>query len=443
MSKIEEYLKYHNNNDIHPADLAGILKAVEKEEDFERELKKIPLDIVGSVILILPERYFLTNIKAFELEELKEIIKELESDDQTYVVRMLEENEPELAKELLELLTEKESEMIEQLIKYKEFEAGAYMQVETFTAEPTEIIYDLIKRFSKMKKDNLLSNINKLFVVEENGKLLYTVGLDSLLTFDFNETLQENINKSEDNYIPISGKDTDDIAKVVHLFEEYDLSAMPIINDYGILIGRITSDDVYDIIEEEATEQMYNLAGIKETIDDNSFIVDAIKSRANWLSINLLTAILASLAIGLFSETLQEMVALAILMPIVASMGGNAGTQSLTVVVRQLALEDMDMKTGMLMVKKEVLISLSNGLFFAFVMGIIAYIWFGQQYLGLVIALSMFINLIMAGFFGAAIPLFLKRINVDPAIGSSVVLTTFTDIIGFVTFLGLATLMLF
>lgn len=236
--------------------------------------------------------------------------------------------------------------------------------------------------------------------------------------------------------------DSDDIKEVVHTFEEYDLSVMPITNKYGVLLGRITSDDIYDIINEHATEQMYNLAGLDDEAEEDEEVLKAGKKRATWLGLNLFTAITASLVIGMFSDTLQSIVALAILMPIVASMGGNAGTQTLTVVVRQLALGEICSGDALRIVKKEVFISLINGLIFAIIMGIIAAIWFDMALLGVVIGLSMVINLFFAGFFGAIIPLFLKRLDIDPAIGSTVILTTVTDVVGFLSFLGLATAIL-
>ena len=238
------------------------------------------------------------------------------------------------------------------------------------------------------------------------------------------------------------GYDHDDIRDIVQKFQEYDLSSMPIIDDNGILLGRITSDDIYDIINEQATDQMYHLAGVNDEAEEDEDIFKAGKSRAVWLGVNLITAIIASLVIGLFTDTLQSIVALAILMPIVASMGGNAGTQSLTVVVRQLALGDIAQHDAFRTIKKEVILSLANGFLFAIIMGIIASIWFDKGMLGIVIALSMVINLLSAGFFGAMVPLLLKKMEVDPAIGSTVVLTTVTDVVGFFSFLGLATLIL-
>ncbi|MCK4441142.1 MAG: magnesium transporter, partial [Sulfurovaceae bacterium] len=276
----------------------------------------------------------------------------------------------------------------------------------------------------------------------EKDKLLYCIDLDDILTFDFSLTFQENIKDNEEIFEPIKAYETEDIKRVVNYFKEYDLSVIPIVNKQGILLGRITSDDIYDIINEHATEQMYNLAGVDDDAEEDEEVLKAGKTRATWLGINLVTAIVASLVIGLFQDTINSMVALAVLMPIVASMGGNAGTQTLTVVVRQLALGDISQSDATRIIKKEVAISLLNGLLFAIIMGVIAWIWFDKGILGVVIALSMIINLFMAGFFGATIPLLLKKMNIDPAIGSTVILTTVTDVVGFFSFLGLATIIL-
>jgi len=268
------------------------------------------------------------------------------------------------------------------------------------------------------------------------------VGLDSLLTFDFDQTLAENMMASSDSYYPIVGIDHEDIDEVVKKFQEYDLSSMPIVDEHGMLLGRITSDDIYDVISEQATDQMYSMAGVNDEAEEDDDIWKAGKARAVWLGINLITAVVASLVIGMFSSELQSYVALAILMPIVASMGGNAGTQSLTVVVRQLALGEIARHDAFRTIKKEVILSLANGLLFAGLIGVIASVWFDSGMLGVVIGVSMIINLLSAGFFGSMVPLLLKQMNVDPAVGSSVILTTVTDVVGFLSFLGLASLLL-
>ena len=441
MNKLKEYLNSHDLSEIHPSDIAKILKQLDDSE-FTEAIQLVPKNLVGDVALALPDRYFDDVVESLSVDELSHAVTELESDDQLEFMQELEEVDESVASQVFDTLDEEDKQEITKLQTYKEDEAGAYMQLEVFTADKNEIVQDVIKRFGELRRANELENVQNLFITASDNKLRYTVGLDDILIFDFSKTLRENIELSEDSFEPKKAVDIDDIKEVVHYFEEYDLSVMPIVNSYGVLLGRITSDDIYDIINEHATEQMYNLAGVDDDAEEDDEILKAGRKRATWLSLNLFTAIAASLVIALFSDTLESMVALAVLMPIVASMGGNAGTQSLTVVVRQLALGDISKGDAMRIIKKEVLLSLGNGIFFAIIMGIVAAIWFDIGMLGIVIALSMVINLFAAGFFGATIPLFLKRMDIDPAIGSTVILTTVTDVVGFLSFLGLATYIL-
>ena len=441
MNKLQEYLDSHEISEIHPSEIATILKKL-NDSEFSDAVKLIPKDIVGDVALALPDRLFDDVVESLTVDELSHAVTELESDDQTDFMQELEEHDETKASQVFQTLHENDQEEITKLKNYDEGEAGSYMQLELFTAYKDEIVQDVIKRFARLRKENEIENVQNLFITNKENKLKYAVGLDDLLIFDFSKTIIENIEASDENFEPIKAQDIDDIKEVVHTFEEYDLSVLAIVNAYGVLLGRITSDDIYDIINEHATEQMYNLAGVDDEAEEDDEIINAGRKRATWLGFNLFTAIAASLVIGLFADTLESMVALAVLMPIVASMGGNAGTQSLTVVVRQLALGDISQGDAMRIIKKEVAISLGNGVVFAIIMGIIAAIWFNIPLLGLVIGLSMVINLFIAGFFGATIPLFLKKMDIDPAIGSTVILTTVTDVVGFFSFLGLATYIL-
>lgn len=441
MDKLTQYLNAHPHDELHPAEIANLLKDL-NEKSFDEAVLAIPKELIADVALELPDRYFEDVVESFTVKELAESVAELESDDQTDFIQELEEVDHSIANEVFNQLHIDDQADILHLKQYDEDEAGAYMQTEVYTANLHHTVHDVIKEFAKLRKKDELENVYYLFVTEENNILRYGIGLDNLLVFDFDKTLQENIDENPEKYKPVVGNNHNDIHDIVQKFQEYDLSSMPIVDDEGILLGRITSDDIYDIINEHATDQMYNLAGVNDDAEEEEGIFKAGKVRAVWLSINLMTAIAASLVIGLFEETLQSIVALAILMPIVASMGGNAGTQSLTVVVRQLALGDIAKHDAYRTIKKEVILSLANGLFFAIIMGIIASIWFDKGMLGVVIALSMIINLLSAGFFGSMVPLLLKKMEVDPAIGSTVILTTVTDVVGFFSFLGLATIIL-
>ncbi|MCD4668313.1 MAG: magnesium transporter [Sulfurimonas sp.] len=441
MYKLQEYLDSHEISEIHPSEIAKILKKLDDSE-FSDALKLVPKNLLGDVALALPDRYFDDVVENLSVDEISHAVSELESDDQADFMQELEEHDENIAIEVFDSLHQDDQEEITQLKKYEEDEAGSYMQLEIFTAYKDEVVQDVIKRFAHLRKENEIENIQNLFITNTDNKLRYAVGLDDLLIFDFSKTVIENIEASEDSFEPIKAQDRDDIKEIVHIFEEYDLSVLAIVNDYGVLLGRITSDDIYDVIQDGATEQMYNLAGVDDEAEDDDEIIKAAQKRATWLGLNLFTAIAASFVIALFADTLESMVAFAILMPIDASMGGNAGTQTLTVVVRQLALGDISQGDAMRIIKKEVLISLGNGFLFAIIAGIIAFLWFDIKLLGVVIALSMIINLLVAGFFGASVPLFLKKLDVDPAIGSTVILTTVTDVVGFFSFLGLATYIL-
>lgn len=439
--ELDNFLKDSELYTLHTSEIATLLKEA-NEETFEYYVEKLPNEVLGLVALELPDRYFGNIIESLSVDDISAAVKGLESDDQTDFMQELEEHSEDRAKEVFNTLDKDDQEEILHLKQYDETQAGAYMQLEVFQAHEDEKVIDVIQRFKKQRQEDELENVQNLFITEKNGKLKYVVGLDDMLTFDFDKKFSEIIENHKDNFEPIIAHSTDNIDDVVHQIEEFDLNSLPIVDARNRLVGRITHDDVIDIINESATEQMYNLAGVDDDAEEEEAILNAGKKRAVWLGVNLITAIAASLVIGLFQHSLESLVALAVLMPIVASMGGNAGTQSLTVVVRQLALGDISGNDALRTIKKEVIISLANGFIFALVMGVIAFFWFHTWMLGVVIALSMVINLFSAGLFGAIIPLMLKRFQIDPAIGSSVILTTITDVVGFLSFLGLATLIL-
>jgi magnesium transporter len=441
MNELISYLKSNKENELYPADIAKILREL-NEEDFTNAIKIIPKSIIGDIALELPDRYFDDIVNSLDVEDLIYAVKELESDDQVEFMQELQEVDRDKASKVFKSLDKENQQEITMLQSYNEDEAGSFMQTELFTAKINEVVQNSIERFSQLKKSNEIENVHTIFIIDNRDRLLYCIDLDDILTFDFSITFKENIKDNAENFEPIKAYDTEDIKNVVNYFKEYDLSVIPIVNRENILLGRITSDDIYDIINEHATEQMYNLAGVNDDAEEDEEILKAGKTRATWLGINLVTAILASIVIGFFQDTIDSMVALAVLMPIVASMGGNAGTQTLTVVVRQLALGDISHSEAARIIKKEVSISLLNGILFAIIIGVIASIWFNKGMLGVVIALSMIVNLFMAGFFGSTIPLLLKKMEIDPAIGSTVILTTVTDVVGFFSFLGLATIIL-
>jgi len=430
-----------NFGDLHPADIAIQLKKINKKDKnkFYDLLHKIPEDILGEILLELPESLRDKAYKSLSHLQISHAIEELETDDATDIIQDIEEFDEKKANDILSSLDQEDQDDINWLKKYDEDHAGAYMQIELFSANVDEVIQDSIDRFKILKQNDELENIHQVFIIDHNNTLLATIGLEDLLTFDFTQKYSDILTTNIKNkYKPLCVFGDDDIDEVIKHFENYNLSVVPVIGYKNRLLGRITSDDIFDVMEHNATEQMYQLAGVNDESEQEEEIFQTGKKRASWLFINLITAILASLVIGIFDETLKEFIALAILMPIVASMGGNAGTQTLAVMVRQLALGDIDDNNSKDAIKKEVIIALFNGSIFAMILGVIASFWFDNMMLGVVIALSMIITLFSAGFFGSTIPLVLKKLDIDPAIGSTVLLTTVTDIMGFFSFLALA-----
>jgi magnesium transporter len=429
--------------EYHENEIAKILKEVYNQDGTEVFLgyvRSIPEEYLGEILLELPENIKDEAIHELSVGQLVEIVDELDSDDATDLLQDIEDIDEEKEREILSGLDDDDIEDIERLKKYEDGEAGAWMQTELFSARLDEGIIDAINRLRKMRDEDNLDNIHQAFIIDKFGILIGAIQLEDLITYNFDYSFREYFNKTHKMIQKVKAGDSVD--EVIKIFEDYDLVVLPVVDYQGKLVGRITSDDVYDIIEERATDQIYKMAGVDDETEEDKNIFSITKKRGTWLGVNLITAILASLVIALFDNILDKFVSLAILMPIVASMGGNAGMQSLTIMVRQIALGEMNWIDAKESIRQEILISLLNGMIFAILIGVIAFVWFDNYRLGLVIALSMIINLLAAGFFGASIPLMLKNIGIDPAVASSVLLTTVTDVLGFFAFLGLATLIL-
>ncbi len=427
----------------HPSEIAKIVKKIyhnEGTELFIEYLRKIPEEFLGELLLELPDYLRDDALEELSVKKLVEAVDELDSDDAVDLLQDIAELDSSKEQEVFSKLDEDDIEDIKKLQLYNEEQAGSIMQTELFSAKLDDKVKDSINHFKMLKEEHGLDNINGVFLVDEFNYLIGWIPLEDVITFDFKKSFRDYLKEEYKRVKYLKASDT--IDNVVKYFTDYDLSVLPITDDDGKLIGRITSDDIYDIIEDRATEQMYKMAGVDDETEEDREVTTITKKRAIWLGVNLLTAILASFVIGLFDQTIQSFVALAVLMPIVASMGGNAGTQTLTVMVRQLALQELSWSEAKTAIFREIAVSLLNGLIFAVVMGFVAYFWFHNYKLGIVIAAAMVINLLFAGIFGATIPLLLKRLGVDPAIASSVLLTTVTDVVGFFAFLGLARVIL-
>ena len=425
----------------HPYDLAQELLDLREisEDDYEFICKKLPIELFAEILCEMPN-YIQEEISdILSDKKIANITSKMDSDDASMLIYNISQNNEEIAETILSKLNEKDKEIIRQLNSYEEDQAGAYMQNELFKASLDEKIGDSLKRLRELKQNDILDNIFHAHIVTSDGKFIGSIGLEELILFEHDLKYKDIPEEKFTNY---SLNDKEDIEDAVDMFTNYNLSALAVVDSDNKLLGRITHDDIHDIIQQINTKQLYSLAGVSDDAEHEESIYLIGRNRAIWLGVNLITAVLASLVIGIFDATIQSLVALAILMPIVASMGGNAGTQTLTVTVRQMALGEIDYQDAKKIIYKEVVISLVNGVLFATIIGVVAYLWFGLPLLGVVIGISMIINLFSAGFFGAVIPIILQKKGIDPAIGSTVILTTVTDVVGFFSFLGLATLIL-
>ena len=436
----DQFLLAKSSQLPHASEIAYLLKSIrnENQEEFRETLGKVPNEIRGEVLLELSDKLKEEAIEYYSTEELAEAVEGLDSDDAAELIENIVEVDEGKSEAVYEQLDEEDRDDIDKIRSYEEDQAGAWMQTELFEATLDETVKEAIARLKRLKEDDEIENVHQLYIVNDEHRLVATVALEDMILMDFEQTFRAQLGSKAFRAV----KATDDIDEVATIFEQYDVAVLPVVDRDNRLVGRITSDDIYDVIEERATEQIYNLAGVNDEAEQEEDIRGVFKNRAGWLFINLLTAILASAVIGLFDATIAAYVPLAILMPIVASMGGNAGTQTLTVMVRRLALGEIEFDNARSALYKEITVSILNGLLFAVVMGLIAWAWFRLPLLGAVIGMAMIINLFIAGFFGASIPLLLKRLNIDPAVGSTVLLTTATDVFGFFSFLGLAKVIL-
>jgi magnesium transporter len=439
LNEIEQFKD--KNISMHPYDISlQLLKLRDEEfESYVAVVKKIPSSLFADILSEMPIYVQEEISKYVSTKKLVNITSNMDTDDASTFIQNLSEENEQVAQDILENLEEEEKEILEQLISYESHQTGSYMQVELFSANINSNIGLAIKNLKKLKEEGKVNNIWHCHLVDSTNKYIGSIGLEELIIFDHHLSFLDISNEKLKQY---SVNHKENIKDATDMVVNYNLTSLPVVDDNNKLIGRITADDVHDIIQVNATEQLYNMAGVNDTKEQEESIYQIGKSRAFWLGINLLTAIMASVVIGIFDATIQSLVALAVLMPIVASMGGNAGTQTLTVTVRQMTLGDICIEDAKKTIKKEVTISFVNGMLFAFIIGVISYLWFKLPLLGVVIAISMIINLLSAGFFGAIIPLGLQRVGIDPAIGSTVLLTTVTDMVGFFSFLGLSTIIL-
>ena len=412
--------------DMSPGDIAYLISAsppATRHElwsllDHEQEadvLNELPDDI---------RNHFLADLQP---EAVAEIIVQLDDDDVADILHELPQAETDL---ILDSLTTDDRERFETALSYPDDVAGGLMSTDTLTIRP-DLTMDVVLRYLR-RHTRLPENTDSLIVVSREDKYVGLLPVRTLLVSDPSASVREMMKTEREPLDAMTSAD-----EVARRFERNDWISAPVVDPQGKLIGRITIDDVVDVIREQADHSLAVMAGLG---DGDAFtpVLQTAPQRAVWLAVNLLTAILAASVISLFQATIEKVVALAVLMPIVASMGGIAGTQSLTVLIRAMAMGQINDRTEIWLVRREILVSALNGLIWASVMALVTTYWFDDSTLGLIIAFAIIVNLLTAGIAGASLPLLLERLKIDPALAGGVILTTVTDVVGFWAFLGLA-----
>ena len=413
---------------LHPADIADLLEQI-NAFDRTRLIRLYDRAFDGDILSELDDGIREEVIAVLKPAVLAEAVRDLDSDD---VVDLVEDLEEPQAEAILDALEDADRVAVEQALAWPEFSAGRLMQREVVMAPEHWTVGDAIDHLRSSDEQTLPAQFYHIVLVDPRLHPVGNVTLGKLMRSRREVPLREIV---EDMFqvIPASQPESD----VAYAFNQYHLISAPVVDEEGRLIGLITIDDAMVVLDEEHEEDILRLAGVGEgSLSDRVF--DTARQRLPWLAVNLVTSIAASLVIAQFEMAIAQIVALAVLMPIVASMGGNAGTQSLTVAVRAIATKDLMARNMWRVIRREVLVGLFNGLIFAVAMGVVGVIWFGSPALGYVIAAAMVVNMIVAGLAGTIIPILLEWLGIDPALASGAFVTTVTDVIGFFAFLGLA-----
>ncbi len=411
--------------ELHPADSADIIENL-TQENRSKLIELVAYSVDPEIFIELNESIQADVFILLSIESVVNILKRLESDNALKIIENLDEKKKNI---VLEKLPPKDRFLLKEGLSYPEDSAARIMQRE-FTAVPSNWSVGQTIDYLRENKD-LPDEFLEIFIIDSNFKPIGTVSSSKILRTSRDAKMNSIMNEAQ-ILIPVNM----DKEEVGHLFENYNLVSAGVVDKGNKLVGMITGDDVFTVLKEEAEEDVLRLAGVgNEEITDSIF--QKTKRRFNWLLLNLFTALLATWVISKFGATIEQMVALAFLMPIVASMGGNAGMQTLAVTIRALATRELSSSNIGKIISKEFIIGILNGIIFAIITGFIVQLWFKEINLSILIAASMILNMMVAGLFGILIPISLKKFNIDPAIASSVFVTTITDVIGFLSFLGL------
>jgi magnesium transporter len=419
-------------NALRPAEIAHLLESLPLAE---REIiwGLVGEELEGEVLVHLTEEVLADLVSKMDTKELLAATENMDLDDLADLVQDLPDT---ITWEVINSLDKQHLKRLEAVLSYPEDTAGGLMNTDTVTIR-AEVTLDVVMRYVRRIKEKLPEQTDSLMVVNRDDKYLGVLPLTKLLTGEPTDIVAE-VMSLDVNAIPATWSERE----VAMLFEQHDLLSAPVVDEDGKLLGRITVDDVVDVIREEGEHHFMGQAGLSAEEDMFAPVTVSARRRALWLGVNLITAFLASWVIGLFEATIEKVVALAVLMPIVASMGGIAGSQTLTLAIRGLALGQLSKKNARLLMTKELAVGLLNGVIWAAVVALVAGFWFNSTDIALLIATALTINLVFAALTGAGLPLLLDRMGIDPALAGGVLLTTVTDVVGFLAFLGLATLFL-
>ncbi|MDH3310411.1 MAG: magnesium transporter [Gammaproteobacteria bacterium] len=418
--------------DLHPADIANVLEGLPPEPR-TTVWAQVDNQHRGEVLLELPEAVRTDLVQQMDDKALVASARALDIDE---IADLIPDLSDEVIAEILFDLDKQDRQRLDAVLSYPEDTAGGLMNVDAITVREN-ITVEVVLRYLR-RRGELPEHTNRLFVVDRADRLVGELKVANLLTADLQARVSQIMERGDLVKFSALTPDKD----VALAFEDYNLISAPVVDENNRLLGRITVDDVVDVIREQADRQVLAPAGLSEEEDIFAPVARSSRRRGVWLGVNLVTAVIASWVIGLFEQTIQQVVALAVLMPIVASMGGNAGTQTLTLVVRGLAVGTISESNARRLLSRELMIGAVNGLIWALVVAAVAVWWYGNIMIGVLIAAAMVINLGFAALSGVAIPFAVRRFGVDPALASGVILTTVTDVIGFFAFLGLATLFL-
>lgn len=416
---------------LHPADIADLLEQV-NAYDRGRLLRLYDRAFDGEILSELDDAIREDVMAMLSPHTLAEAVRDLDSDDVVDLVEDLEEPQQEA---LLDVLPDSERVAVEQALSFPEGSAGRLMQREVVRAPEHWTVGQAIDFLRN--SDDLPEQFYHIVLVDPRMHPIANVTLGKLMGSP-RATLLKDITEEVFQVVPV----TQDEGEVAYAFNQYHLISAPVVDEEGRLIGQITIDDAMAVLDEEHEEDILRLAGVGEESSLSDSVFETTKRRVPWLAVNMVSAICASLVISMFEDTISALVSLAILMPIVASMGGNAGTQSLTVAVRALATKDLTGANAWRVIRRELLVGVLNGLCFALLLGVVEMVWFGSVELALVIGAALICNMIIAGFAGTIVPLLLEKLGVDPALASGTFVSTTTDVMGFLIFLGLATMVL-